>query len=201
MQDQDQKPQNKIISLEMTQIEWPAEIIDPVISPGILNWLSSPNLSLQALEMCARDRISVTRRAKSKKERYWVTGGMQYYMCLLVAGWKQKVRVVESDIKPKDIRRHVLGDIQLSLFCTRPGAVAAAAKAAILVAISERSNNDLCLTAPNELLKKCNQALLKELSGYDSRAYGRAKTVAPAAVLSTIEAALHISEQSVQEPS
>lgn len=188
------QPMDEIVTVQLQQLEWP-DVLNDCFPHEILTWLIMESLSSHTLETAARKRIHVMAKPRTRTDNYWVAGGFLAYLHLLGMGWDKDIEcVIDRGADSKKIIQYFSNDIHLSLFSTRGGSISAAAKAAVLIALNKLASDNqypMGVLAPYGMLKKRNQALLKELVGFDARSYRRAsKEDIPPKVLGTIESIL-----------
>ncbi|RMH11478.1 MAG: hypothetical protein D6698_16290 [Gammaproteobacteria bacterium] len=167
------EPQIEVAEVRIEQIEWPAEFGND-ISPMVLKWLISPHLTEPAAALCRQGRIHVMRKPRARQDRYLVFGGLQAYLHMLQSEWHEKTMVlIRPEISIQEAEKAFMEELQLMLYGLRSCPVAAASKAAILMRLAKGPN--FIIKAPNRMIKRGNQALLKEVCGYDRRSYMRTR--------------------------
>jgi len=173
----------EIISVTMDKLSLPSEMIEH-LPMDILTWLLSDDLAPAAIETAAAARIHIIPKPRTKKNVYWVVGGVYSYLLLLKVGWSQKVEcVLDHTIDFHDLPDFLYRDICYGGHIRKAGPLANAAKAAILIRLlelGEHAGSPSCFKLSSRHLSNGN-SLLKELVGFDPRSFKRAdkKGMAP----------------------
>jgi len=193
-----QKYENGFVKVEIHQLEWP-KVLSSCIPLEVLKWIVFEDFSEASMKVAASRRIHVIAKPRTRKEEYWVVGGFIYYLHLLTKGWDKQIECVfEEGGDHKKIQDYFLNDINLSIFATKGGSVANALRAALLIPLSGCDNSVRTtqrISAPNSLLKKRDRAILKELAGFDNRAYTQSsKEGVPKEVLEFISEILKLNK-------
>ena len=188
---------DQFVCVNLHQIDLP-DIFCDYFSQEVLSWLVMDSLSTFTLEIAAKKRIHVIAKPRSKNKIFLVVGGFLYYYQLLASHWEKEIEcIIDWDASPKDVGQYFLRDIHLTIFSVKGGAISAAAKAALLVELSEFSRENgfpLGVQAPFGLIQMANQAALKELVGFDARGYKQAsKKGLPPQMTDKIESILRLS--------
>ena len=172
------QPTCQTVRLHVHQIEWP-DVLNKSFNKDILQWLMMDSLSVSTLGVAAKSRIHVMKKPKARKEIYWVIGGYVSYLQLLAAGWREEGEcVLDTDADQANVLRYFSDDLHITLYPVTGGPVPTAAKAALLISLSESAaehKHPLGVQAPYNMLINRHHALLKELVGFDSKAYSQAK--------------------------
>lgn len=186
----EKEPQIEVAEVKFEQIEWPAELVGNDISPMMLKWLISFHLTEPAAALCRQGRIHVMRKPRARQDRYLVIGGLQAYLHLLQSEWHEKTMVlIWPKISIQEAEKAIIDELQFMLYGLRSCPVAAASKAAILMRLAKGSN--FIIKAPNRMIQRGNQALLKEVCGFDRRSYmRRRKDGVPESVLGWVDSML-----------
>jgi len=198
----DNNQTKKVISVDIAKLSWPKEI-DKCFPVELIQWLISEGLSPAVIEAAAKTaRIRVTHKPRTKKEAYLVVGGICDFVLLVNAGWSEKVDcILDHSVKAHDVQRLLYMDVCNDLFRCKSGAVANTAKAVVLIELMklrDQTGTPSYFNLVGRHLKGNN--LLKQIAGYDSRAYQRAdKKGMNQKLRAEIEAILDISSGNTSE--
>jgi len=162
------------ITLEMSKISWPIEIVNNDFPLDVLKWLVSDDLSDAAIAFAANKKVHITMKTRKQKDGYLVSGGFISFLMLMKMGWSASVEcILDKNIDEKELAKIFCSDISHSIFSLKGGSLACAAKAALLkrlFEIGEQTGIPPCFKIAPKHLVNSNE-LLKEFVGYDSRSY------------------------------
>jgi len=186
---------NKKEGMEIVEIPFENLVLPECLKDNnfsdLLSFILSENLSATVMSMFSKARIhAVGKTPGAKNGKYVVVGGLLFYLILLRSGWRAPIFiVVDHGLEKADQRKNVMSDIML-LFSLKRDPVVSGALATLLLIILEIEERDkfpagLSLKRRNIFMSR--KALLKEITGYDPRAFNRSqKTNIPNPLLDLI---------------
>lgn len=165
----------KIITIPIEKMDLPDEIYK-IVDVELLQWLISKNLSQAIVDSITICKIQVTRKPRTKKERYIVTGGIIPFLILLRCRQIDSIAVILVDESTANFPTLINDDLMLWLLAFRAGAIANGGRAVLLTELmrnrEETGQSEGLVISYNQLGKG---RLLKEFTGFDSRGFRREK--------------------------